>query len=120
MRYPSVAAGDLDQVVSWQRLDHDHPTITPLGQRIPPVVELGTHRARVRPLSGQALVNAMQLKPATYYEFTMRVVGDLKPLDRLVWRGQTFHVSAVLNYDARGVFLTIHATTEPLNPNPPS
>ncbi|MGD9538546.1 MAG: phage head closure protein [Alphaproteobacteria bacterium] len=76
---------------SWAPLDHA-PTVW----------------ARVEPLTGQELVQAMRLQARLTHKVTMRWRDDVTAAMRLVWGTRILNVRAVLNPDERRRYLELY------------
>lgn len=116
-RIPTIDAGSLREVLVWRSNQLDTPA-DELGQVAPGFLDRGKIRGRVLPLRGAALIQAAQLKAATWLEVTIRKAVGMKPTDQLLHLGATLTVEAVLPCYDNPMYATVHVTEEPLNPNP--
>ena len=77
--------------VSWMPLSHA-PTVW----------------ARIEPLAGQELVQAMRLQARITHKVTMRWRGDVTAAMRLIWGTRILNVRTVLNPDERRRYLELY------------
>jgi SPP1 family predicted phage head-tail adaptor len=77
-------------IVTWTPLDH-----------------APTAWARIEPLSGRELVQAMRLQARLTHKVTMRWRGDVTAAMRLVWGERVFNIRARLNPDERRRYLEL-------------
>ena len=59
--------------------------------------------AAVEPLSGNEAAYARETYPGVTHQITMRYYSGLVPKDRLLFKGRTIEIEAVLNPDERGI-----------------
>ena len=64
--------------------------------------------ARIEPLSGHELVQAMRLQARLTHKVTMRWRGDVTAAMRLVWGTRALNIRAVTNPDERRRYLELY------------
>lgn len=106
-----IDAGDMRHLVTWQTFTSaDVPGKA--GQSIKNWTSQGTHYAKVEPLAGMELWNVRQLKATSSLKVTMRNVGPISALDRLLFEnsGRIFNVDSVNNPEELGADLVLMVT----------
>jgi SPP1 family predicted phage head-tail adaptor len=78
-----INAGELRHLVIWER-NFPASTDDSGGQELDNWQTLGTHFAKVEPLTGRELWNARQIKATSTMRITMRDVGDVIASDRFL------------------------------------
>lgn len=68
--------------------------------------------ARIDPLAGREFFAAAAVQAEQTVKFTLRWRDDVLPADRIVWKGDAYNITAVLNIGTHNRELLIHATKE--------
>jgi SPP1 family predicted phage head-tail adaptor len=105
-RYPQrpQLVGNLRELVTLQ-----YATTVPdgFGNHIETWHDVGPIYARVEPLGGEERIQASGLTAPYNVRVHIRYRQGITPEWRLVYKGETFQIRAVSNYDERRQFLTL-------------
>lgn len=96
MRTP--AAGDLDQRVTLQQRDS---SLNTLGQASDTWTNVAEVWAKVEPLRGREFFAAGQMQSEATTRITIRYRAGVTERNRVVWRGQPYDISAVIEPDGQ-------------------
>ncbi len=65
--------------------------------------------ARIDPLAGREFFAAQAVQAESTVKFTLRYRDDVKPSDRIVWKGDEYDIKAVMNMGTKNRELLLHA-----------
>lgn len=97
-------AGELRERITVQRVS---TTRDDMGGLIETWADLATLWARVEQASSGEQFRRQQAGATAAWTVTVRWRGDLRPADRISWRGRSFEIVALENPDLRRRFLAI-------------
>ena len=102
-----IAAGELTQLVSFQRMAA--PTKDGAGGQVGPDVwnELRREFAKVQPKSGTEKMGADRVEATAGYWFGIRARRDILESDRFVWRDRAYNIRFVPEKGPRDLFMVI-------------
>lgn len=72
-------------------------------------IDVMTARAFVKPISGSERMYAMRIEANTTHKIYMRYTAALLTSDRIIFKGRTLEVNAVINIEERDRWLEVHA-----------
>lgn len=87
-------AGDLDQLVTFERLTK---TSDGMGGNTSAWNTLATDWALVRPMTGQERLVAGGVESSAHYLFVVRARTDITEKDRINWNGVSYNIRLVKN-----------------------
>lgn len=107
MSAPAPEPGSLRERVALQRRE---TTPEPEGGHAAVYVPLATVWARVRGLSARLLASADGRASAISHTVVIRFRTDLRPGDRIVWRGRVFEIVSAGDLNGRRAYLSCACT----------
>jgi head-tail adaptor len=108
----NINAGDMRHIVTWQTFTSVE-TPGKAGQAVKTwTSQTPQHFAKFEPLTGLEVWNQRQLKATSTTKVTMRDIGPVSPLDRLLLEssGRIFNVDSVQNPEELGADLILMVT----------
>lgn len=106
----SFTAQELNRRVEIQRLVYGEPNpIT--GHRAETWVQVAVVFAKVEPLVGREFFAAAATQAELTVKFTMRYRADMRSADRLIFDGDIYNISAVMNIKSRNRETLVMATS---------
>ncbi|MEZ5462327.1 phage head closure protein [Dokdonella sp.] len=68
-----------------------------------------TPYARIDPLAGREFFAAQQVQAESTVKFTLRYREGVEPVDRIIWKGDEYNITAIMNMGTRNRELLLHA-----------
>lgn len=102
----TIGAGNLDQRVTLQQRD---ASLNTLGQASDTWTNVAEVWARVEPLKGREFFAAGQMQSEATTRITIRYLAGVTERNRVLWRGQPYDISAVIEPDGHKQTLELMA-----------
>lgn len=93
-----MRAGRLREVIEIQS---QAESANDYGQQVKTWSTLATTRAEVKPISALETETGGKTESRTIYQFTFRYQSALNERNRIVWNSDNYHISEILNLNAR-------------------